>query len=114
MPKSVEVGVAGLVEQDVARFDVAVDHADAVGGHQRAADLLDEAIDPLERPRPVAREGVGRRFAAQQPEHQVGAARLAPEVVERHDVGVLEAGHELRLGLEAADERGVVGQLGAR
>ena len=63
----------------------------------------------LERQRPVA-ERVAQAAAAQVAHDQIRPVRLAPVVVERHDVRVLEPGHELRLGLEAADELRIVGQ----
>ncbi len=47
-----------------------------------------------------------------QAHHEVGGAGLAPVVVERDDVRVFEPGDELGLGLEPADERRVVGELG--
>ncbi len=50
--------------------------------------------------------------AGEQSEHQVGATGLAPEVVERYDMGVLEPGDEPRFGVEAADEVRRVGHVG--
>ena len=88
-------------------------HAGRVGGDQRTPDLLDELTDAPERPRAAGDHRVARRPSAQQPEHQVRAPRLSPVVVERHDVRVLEAGDEAGLGLEAADEVGRVGEIGA-
>ena len=49
--------------------------------------------------------------AAQQAHDQVGHARFAPVVVQRHDVRMLEPRDQLRFGLEAADEVGVIGVL---
>ena len=40
---------------------------------------------------------------------QVRAVGVAPIVVERGDVGMFQPRHQLRLGLEAADEIGLVG-----
>ncbi|MFN8504759.1 MAG: hypothetical protein U0177_22860 [Kouleothrix sp.] len=50
--------------------------------------------------------------AAEEAHHQEGAGGVAPVVVERDDVGMFEAGDELGLALEAADELGAVGVLG--
>ena len=50
--------------------------------------------------------------AAEEAHDQVGGIRLAPVVVERHDVRVLEPGDDLRLVLEPPDEVRVVGELG--
>ncbi len=43
-----QVGVLVFVEQDVGRFQVAVDDAHAVGGVQRAADLVEQAQDEVQ------------------------------------------------------------------
>ena len=70
---------------------VAVDDAAAVRGIERTAQLLG---DDRRVPRPVssATHDVGEVAAAEQPHHEVRRARLAPVVVERHDVRVLESG----------------------
>ena len=77
---------------------------------QRAADLGEHTRSGLDLPRP-ALQRLPQRTAAQPAHHQVGALRVAPVVIERDDVRVLELGDELRLGLEAADEGGLVDQL---
>ena len=45
-------------------------------------------------------------------EDEKRATGLPPEVVERHDVGMLETSDELCLGLEAPDERAIIGEIG--
>ena len=73
-----------------------------LGEHRRGA---------IGRQRPVG-ERVGEAAGVDQAHHEVRGTRLAPVVVQRDDVRVLEPGDELGLGLEPADERRVVGELG--
>ena len=112
-PEVAQVGAAGVIEQHVGRPHVVVGHAGGVGGDQGAAHLLDETAHPGQRPGAAGDHRLAGRAAGEQPEHEVGAARLPPEVVQRGDVGVFEAGDELGLGLEPAHELGGVGQLRA-
>ena len=103
-----EVGLAVVVEEDVGRLDVAVDHPGRVGGAERAADLFQESGHARE----VERSGPDHHLlgspAAQQSEHEIRTTRLAPEVVQRDDVRMFQPGHHPGLGLEAVDERPVV------
>ncbi len=86
-------------------------HALAVGDRQRAGDLIQQSGSGLRGPGTTLERPA--QVAAAQPAHdQVGAVRLAPVVVQGHDVQVLQPGHQLGFGLEAADEVGVVGVLG--
>ena len=110
-PEVGQVHVALVVEQQVAGLDVAVHDASMMSRAQCAADLIHDAHRLVEVERAVD-ETILDRPSAQPAHHEVRAARLSPEVVERHDVGMLEAGDELRLVLEPADERGVVGEVG--
>ncbi len=110
-PEVGEVGGTVVVEQDVRRLHVVVDDAGGVSRHERATDLLDEPRDPRERPRPPAEHRVAGRAAGEQAEHEVGRTGLAPVVVERDDVRVLQPGDEPRLGLEAHDELRRIGQI---
>ncbi len=77
---------------------------------QCAPDLIDDAQRVVELERAVD-EPILDRPSPQPPHHEVRAARLSPEVVERHDVGMLESGDELRFALEATDERRIVGEV---
>ena len=52
------------------------------------------------------------RAGLDQAHHEVCGTRLTPVVVQRDDVWVLEPGDELGFGLETADERRVIGELG--
>ena len=102
--------VAIVVDEDVGRLDVAVDDARAVGRLQRAAELIDHR-GGLRGAQGAVFEHRRQAPASHQPHHEVRRAGLAPVVVERDDVRVLELGDQLRLGLEATDEVGVVGVL---
>ena len=112
-PEVGQVAVAGLVEEDVGRLHVPVHDPQGVRRRQRATDLLDQARRPRRHRADRRLIPVGQRTAPQQPEHQERPAGPAPVVVERHHMGVLDAGHQLGLGLEALHEPRVVGQLGA-
>ncbi len=107
-----EVGVVLLVQQHVRGLQVAVHDALAVCVRERAADLGEQARGGLQLPG-AAIERLPQRAAAQPAHHQVGAVGIAPVVVERDDVRVLELRDELCLGLEATDEGGLVDELGA-
>ena len=109
-PEVGQVHVAFVVEQQVARLDVAVHDARMMSRAQCATDLIHDPHGLVEIERAVD-ETILDGPAAQPAHHEVRAARLSPEVVQRHDVGMLEAGDELRLALEPADERGVVGEI---
>ena len=102
--------VALVVDEDVGRLDVAVDDTRAVRRLQRAAQLIDHR-GGLRGAQGVVFEHGRQAPASHQPHHEVRRTGLAPIVVERNDVRVLELGDQLRLGLEASDEVGVVGVL---
>ncbi len=53
-----------------------------------------------------------QRAATKQAHHQIGPVRFSPEVVQRHDVGMLQTGHQVRFRFETAHELDPVGQLG--
>lgn len=88
-------------------------HPRGVGRDQGVADLLDEPVHPPKRPTRTVARVVGNRATAREPEHEIGGTRLAPEVVQRHDVRMLEPGHQPRFTLETADVARVVGELGS-
>ena len=89
-----QVRVASRIEQDVGGLDIAVDHAGRVCRQQRSPTSSTSRLT-RDVERAAAHERGLRRAAGQQPEHEVGAAGLAPVVVERHDVRVFEPGDEL-------------------
>ncbi len=78
-----------------------------------ATDLLDEIQEHPARERTVRRQPLRGGPAAQQPHDEERGPRFTPEVVDRHDVGMLQARHEPGLVLEAPDEVGIVGELRA-
>jgi hypothetical protein len=98
-------------QQDVARLDVAVEHAGMVGdgecGGRLGGDLGSSACQ---------QRAFGAADVAQGPpldelhHHVVGLAVLAP-VEDRHDVGVAEVGGGLGLAAEPGDEGVVLGEL---
>ena len=108
-----QVGVVLLAEQDVRRFDVAMDEAMAVGGVERPAELRHDAGRPLGSEAPLGadeRAQVGPVDVAHDDEqHAVVLAR----VVDGEDVGVLDRGGGLGLGHEALAKVRVVGEARA-
>ena len=95
-----DVRLAAVVQEDVGRLEVAVEHAALVGvvngvGHRR------------QQPRGVARRQGPRRLgetASLEEFHtQIGVAVTDADVVNGHDVGVVEAGGGLGLGPEALE-----------
>ena len=105
-----EVGVALLVEQDVARLHVPVHDALSMRGGERGRHLVQDRGGSRRLERTVV-EQVLEASTSQVPHHQVGGVGLAPVVVERHDVRVLQARDDLRLALEPPDEVRVVREL---
>ena len=106
MPKSAEVGGAVVVEQHVRRLHVVVDHAGGVGATINAPPTSSTSRrHPRQRPWPAADDRRRARCRRRAAGTRGTRPRLAPVVVERHDVRVLEAGDEPGLGLEATDER---------
>ena len=110
-PEVGQVGVAVVVEQDVVRVDVTVDHTGPMRRLEGVAQLIDHRHGLGGRERAVL-EDRGQAPAAHQTRHEVGRVRLAPVVVQRDDVRMLQRRDHLRLGLEAADEGRVVGEVG--
>ena len=71
-----QIGILIFVEQDVGGFQIAMDHADAVRGVQRKADLFQHPLSCLQWQRAVLQQGA-HAAAAQQAHHQIGYARFA-------------------------------------
>ena len=98
-------------------FHVAVDDADRVGGGERAEELLEVVPgarhrDPRRAPRPadaragpVPRDEVGQRAAVDELHRQHERARPLEELVEAHDVGVLQVPERLGFGHEQRAQR---------
>ncbi|MCZ7627461.1 MAG: hypothetical protein M5R38_18345 [Candidatus Methylomirabilis sp.] len=72
-------------------------------------DLIQQPGDRVHRPGTVTLNRIMEIAAAQPAHHQIGIVRLAPEIVQRHDVHVLQPGDDLGLRFEPADEFGRVG-----
>jgi len=96
-------------EHQVLGLDVAVQHPAPVGGlqpgqagqHDGAGSAGGEA---------VAREAAPHRAPGEELHHEQAEAVLFDEVVDRHDVGVVEGGQEPRLDGEAGPDRLVDGE----
>ena len=96
-------------EQHVGRLEVAVHDAGGVRGVEAPAEPLRDLERALDRHRPAPDE-VGQRLAAHVLHDDEG--RIADdEIEEARDVGMLDGGDRLRLGLEARAELGVGEQL---
>ena len=106
--KVTQVGVAIFVQQDIGWLDIAMNHTGTMGGMQRHADLPHDLHHKLDRQWPLLQQ-TEQAAAAQQAHHQESHTGLAPVIVERDDVGVLEPGNQLRFSAEAADEIRVIG-----
>ena len=108
-----QVRVADLVEQHVGRLHVTMDDSGGMRRSERITDLVHEPGDALDRPSPIDFHQRLEVASTQKAEHQERAARLSPEVVQRHDVRMLEMGDQLRLRFESTHERRVVRQFRA-
>jgi len=104
-----QISVVLLIEQDIGRGQVAVDDPAPVGDRQRGRDLVEQAGDGGQRPGAMPLDRVMEIAAAQPAHDQIRVVGLAPEVVERHDMHVLQPGDQLRFGFEPADKFGAVG-----
>ena len=97
-----QVDVAVTIEDHVGVVDVAVGDPPSVCERERGRHLLDdqEALGSDRAPR-LARRGIAARDRAGSA-HDVRPARLAPVVVDRDDVRVLERGDRLRVAARTA------------
>ena len=78
---------------------------------QRSANLGNEGVDATLVPSPSLSHVVRHSAAIDEPKDQIRAPWLAPKVVQRHNVWVLEPAHQLCLDLETSNERRVVRQV---
>ncbi len=98
-----------LVEQQVRGLDVAVQHAARVRVLERRGNVAADARSLRHRQERVLVEHRAQRSALEQLEHHERHVVVAP-VVDGDDVGMVQRGGQLRLGPEAAQEGGVLGQ----
>ena len=109
-----EVGQLGaplVVDQDVLRLDVAVDHVARVGDAEPARDLdrVGDRLLGVERADPS--DPLLQRLALDVLEDDVGVAAVLAGVDHRDDVGVGELGHRPRLLAEALELVLLLGHL---
>jgi len=103
----------GLREHHVPRLQVAMDDPLLVRPLERIGDLGRVAQHLLRRQR-AALQALGQRLALEQLHHEVVDPVLGPHVVERANVGMVEAGDGAGLALEALPERGVGSEVGGK
>ena len=97
------------VDQDVARFEIAVHHEALVGERDRRADLGEEAQPVSDREPPVVAPGVDG-LAVDILHGEVGNAIAGGTTVEdSRDVRVIEVGQDLAFSVEPLQELRVVG-----
>jgi hypothetical protein len=96
-------------EEDVARFEVAVDDPLAVRLVERIGDLTGDVERLFDRQRTFV-EPLAQRFPVEVLHHQVRRAVSVADVVEGADVRVVQRGDALRLAIEPRLELGIVGQ----
>jgi hypothetical protein len=102
-----------IVEQQVARLDVAMDDAGLVRGVERAGGLAQPAQRGLVGDRAAGLQAVADGAAAHELHDHEGAAVVLGDVVDRHDVRMRgEPRRGPRLACEAAACAVVLGQVG--
>ena len=105
-----DLGVPLLRHDHVVRLEVAVHDPLRVGGGERVRHLRAERQQALRRQRRPAEQGAEAR-PLDELHHDVVVRRRRPEVVDRHDVGVVEGGGRLRLELQPGHAPGIGGPL---
>ncbi len=100
-----ELGPAALVEQDVARFDVAVQDPVLVRRREPRENILQDGHDARRRHRAAA-DLVMQRRAGQRLHHEIDVLAVVTEVVDRDDVRVARGGGGARFVLEASEHVG--------
>ncbi len=108
--RDAEVGhehVAALVEQHVVRLDVAVHDVVGVGVGERVGDLARDPRGVADRQLLMAFQEVAERWAVDAPHDDVEDLLLPADLVDRHDVRMLEPCDGLRFAQKAlGDGRG--------
>ena len=106
-----QVRILLFIQHDVSRLDVEVYHTLLVGAVQRPGNLPQETGGRFQFPG-APLQGLVQVSASQPAHDQVGATVPLPVVVERHDVGMFQAGHQTGFGLKALHKLGVLCMLG--
>jgi hypothetical protein len=100
-----DLGLAGLVHQDVAGLEVAVDDPLLVGVLHRVADPRQQ-LQPGRRRKALAPGVLVQRHAADELHREERPAVLRhPRLVDLGDAGVVQAAEDLRLLVEAPEQR---------
>ena len=107
-------GPAVLVDEDVARFDVAVDITSGVGVVEGAPDLLQQLGHVVGMEGGVGGDDLLQRLPAHELHDDEGRAVVLADVIDVDDVRVGEGGGRARLALEAGAEAGIGGELRPR
>jgi hypothetical protein len=106
-----EVGEVVVGQQDVGRLDVAVHQPGPVGGVERRRDLLDDVHRAFGLQRAGSQERV-QVDAVDEPHGDVEASVDLADVVDRHDVRVVESRGDAGFAAEPLVEVGVLGVVG--
>ena len=102
-PEVGDLHAALRIDEDVFRFDIAVDDAAVVGELERLADLRDDGQRLLWAEVPAALE-LPQVGAVHELHHQIGVSTGLAEVVDADNVRVAELGQGAGLALEALAE----------
>ncbi len=86
-------------------------HPHAVRQVQRGADLLQQKQRLFYVQRALPLQPLAQAAAAQIAHHQIGPLRIAPVIVERHNMRMFQARRQLRFHLETADKSRLAGKL---
>ncbi|MDF3043565.1 MAG: hypothetical protein K0Q71_6271 [Thermomicrobiales bacterium] len=107
-------GPAVLVDEDVARFDVAVDITSGMGVVEGAPNLLQQLGHVVGMEGRVGGDDLLQRLPAHQLHDDEGRAVVLADVIDVDDVRVGEGGGRARLALETGAEAGIGGELRPR
>lgn len=103
-----ELGIAIVVDEDVPRFDIAVDHAGFLGGLETEGDLEGDGENFVFREGPVFGHGPLEALAFEEFHDEVEPAVCAADGVNFDDVGMVDLGGEPGFVFEGEDAGFVV------